>query len=61
MVWPQLICFFVLLAAIIVWFTLSIKKNVKPQGLMQSDEEVLWRCGCCYVNEDVRLFVLCNA
>ena len=61
MVWPQLICFFVLLAAIIVWFTLSIKKNVKPQGLMQSDEVELWRCGCCYVNEDVRLFVLCNA
>lgn len=61
MVWPQLICFFVLLAAIIVWFTLSTKKNVKPQGLMQSDEEALWRCGCCYVNEDVRLFALCNA
>ena len=48
-----MIAFIVLELAIIICFTLSLKKKLKKQGLLDESETNYWKCGCCYVNEEV--------
>ncbi|KAK8810836.1 hypothetical protein WA556_003920, partial [Blastocystis sp. ATCC 50177/Nand II] len=55
---PQVLVFIVLELAIITVFTMSLKKKLKNQGLLDEDEQHYWKCGCCYINDnDERLCV----
>lgn len=40
---------------------MSLKKKLKNQGLLDEDEQHYWKCGCCYINDNVLHFTTAHS